>query len=47
VEDCMRLMQQHKVRYVLVFDGLTFKGVISSDDLLYELAYKERLLEEV
>ena len=47
VEDCMRIMQQHKVRYVLVFDGLTFRGVISSDDLLYELAYKERLLQEV
>ena len=36
VEKCMRLMQQHRVRYLPVFDGFCFKGVISSEDILEE-----------
>src|SRR5436853_3706999 len=37
VEKCMRTMRQHNVRFLPVFDGFDFKGVISSDDLMYEV----------
>ena len=36
VERCMRTMRQHNVRFVLVFDGFDFKGVVSSDDIINE-----------
>ena len=36
VEDCMRLMSRYNVRYVPVFNNLSFLGVISSDDILQE-----------
>jgi len=35
-EDCMRLMKQFGVRYLPVFDGMDFLGVVSSDDLLHQ-----------
>jgi CBS domain-containing protein len=37
VEKCMRTMRQHNVRFLPVFDGFDFKGIISSDDLMYEV----------
>ena len=37
VEKCMRTMRQHGVRYLPVFDGFGFKGVVSSDDILHEV----------
>lgn len=37
VEKCMRTMRQHNVRFLPVFDGFDFKGVISSEDLMYEV----------
>ena|ERR1044071_3114629 len=37
VENCMRTMRQHNVRFVPVFDGFEFKGVISSDDIIREI----------
>lgn len=37
VEKCMRTMRQHSVRYLPVFDGFDFKGVVSSDDILHEV----------
>ena len=37
VEKCMRTMRQHNVRFVPVFDGFEFKGVVSSDDIIYEI----------
>jgi CBS domain-containing protein len=37
VEKCMRTMRQHNVRFVPVFDGFEFKGVISSDDIIHEI----------
>lgn len=33
-EDCMKLMNQHKTRYLVVFDGFAFKGVITIHDLM-------------
>jgi CBS domain-containing protein len=37
VEKCMRTMRQHNVRFIPVFEGFRFKGVVSSDDILYEV----------
>ena len=37
VEDCMKLMCQHHISQVPVFDEHTFKGIISVDDLLQEV----------
>ena len=33
---CMKLMNQHQTRYLPVFSGFDFKGVISIDDLMSE-----------
>ncbi|MFI5185616.1 MAG: cyclic nucleotide-binding/CBS domain-containing protein [Chitinophagales bacterium] len=37
VEKCMRTMQQHSVRFLPVFDGFDFKGIVSSDDIIHEV----------
>ncbi|HEY1869834.1 MAG TPA: CBS domain-containing protein [Chitinophagaceae bacterium] len=37
VEKCMRTMQQHNVRFLPVFDGFDFRGVVSSDDIIHEV----------
>lgn len=37
VEKCMRTMRQHGVRFLPVFEGFSFKGVVSSDDIIYEV----------
>jgi CBS domain-containing protein len=37
VEKCMRTMKQHNVRFLPVFDGFDFKGVVSSDDIIHEV----------
>jgi predicted transcriptional regulator len=42
-EECMVLMNAHKTRYVAVFDGLVFKGIITIHDLMRETI---RSLEE-
>lgn len=39
VEECMLLMQLHSVRYLPVFEGLNFVGVVSADDLIYETVF--------
>jgi predicted transcriptional regulator len=36
VENCMQMMRQHKVRYVPVFEDFSFKGIISTEDILEE-----------
>ena len=36
LEKCMRLMQQHHVRYLPVFEGFNFKGIVTSEDILEE-----------
>jgi len=37
VEKCMRTMRQHSVRFLPVFDGFDFKGIVSSDDIIHEV----------
>jgi CBS domain-containing protein len=37
VEKCMRMMRQHNVRYLPVFEDFDFKGVVSSDDIIREV----------
>lgn len=39
VEHCMRLMKQYNTRYLPVFDGFRFHGIISGDDILEEAVY--------
>ena len=41
VDECMKTMKAHHVKYVPVFENLEFVGVISADDILHE-AVKER-----
>lgn len=36
VETCMQLMRQHHVRYLPVFEIHSFRGIISSEDILEE-----------
>jgi predicted transcriptional regulator len=49
VEKCMQLLNSHKTRYLLVFDGSkTFKGVITINDVLREaIENKELIFDEV
>jgi len=37
VEKCMRTMRQHNVRFLPVFEGFNFRGVVSSDDIIHEI----------
>lgn len=37
VEHCMRLMKCHRVRYLLVYSGLQFIGVVTVSDLLFQV----------
>ncbi|MBL7736572.1 MAG: CBS domain-containing protein [Chitinophagaceae bacterium] len=42
VEHCMNIMETHKTRYLLAFDDIDFKGVITIHDLLRQvIASKE------
>ena len=41
VEDCMKLMKSHHVRYIPVFREHSFAGIISAQDILEE-AVKQR-----
>lgn len=36
VEQCMRVMKRHNVRYLPVFSQLNFLGIVSADDILDE-----------
>ncbi|MDP9230967.1 MAG: CBS domain-containing protein [Bacteroidota bacterium] len=48
VERCMKLMQQHKVRYLPVFEGFHFMGVVSSDDIIEEaVSNRDRIFDPV
>ena len=37
VEKCLRTMHQHNVRFLPVFEGFNFKGIVSSDDIICEV----------
>lgn len=41
VESCMQMMRQHRVRYLPVFENYSFRGIVSSEDILEE-AVKNR-----
>jgi CBS domain-containing protein len=46
VEQCMALIAQHKARYLVVYDGKNFEGVITIHDLLrLVLANREDVFE--
>jgi CBS domain-containing protein len=36
VERCMQLMRQHNIRYLPVFENFSFRGIVSSEDILEE-----------
>ena len=36
VERCMQLMRQHNVRYLPVFENYSFRGIVSTEDILEE-----------
>lgn len=44
VEQCMRLMKRHHVRYLPVFNNHDFMGVISADDILDEVVLRGRMV---
>ncbi len=47
VESCMKLLNSHKTRYLLVFDNKQFQGVITINDVLREaIAHKGIALDE-
>lgn len=47
VESCMKLLNSHKTRYLLVFENKQFKGVITINDVLREvIANKELVFDE-
>jgi len=37
VERCMKMMREHHVRFLPVFEDFIFKGVVSSDDIIQEV----------
>jgi len=47
VESCMHMLNDHKTRYLIVFDDEAFRGVITINDVLREaLASKELVFDE-
>lgn len=45
VDRCMKLMRQHNVRHIPVFDDFAFAGIISSDDIIEEVMFGGLKLE--
>lgn len=39
---CMQLMERYNVRHLAIFDRFTFKGVVSSYDLIHETLIKQK-----
>lgn len=39
VERCMKLMRQHNVKYIPVFEDYAFKGVVTADDIIEEAVF--------
>lgn len=47
IAECMNLMNIHKTRYLLVYDGQDFKGVVTIHDLLRQvLASSESMFDQ-
>lgn len=48
VETCMRMLDAHKTRYLPVFNGKEFKGVVTLNDVLRQvLANKEDVFDQL
>ena len=47
LEHCMQLMDRHNVRHIAVYDRFTFKGVISSHDLMKQALSKRQMVFDV
>lgn len=43
LEKCMRLLHQHKSRFLAVFDNFDFRGILSVDDLLDALLHQRKV----
>jgi CBS domain-containing protein len=39
IEHVMLQMRQHNIRYLPVFEGINFKGIITSDDIIQEAVF--------
>jgi predicted transcriptional regulator len=37
VANCLQLLERHNARYLAIYDDFTFKGVVSANDLMYEM----------
>jgi signal-transduction protein with cAMP-binding, CBS, and nucleotidyltransferase domain len=47
VEQCLRLMKRHNVRYLPVFSNFHFLGIVSGDDILTEaLSHRGDIFDE-
>ncbi|HEX2607937.1 MAG TPA: CBS domain-containing protein, partial [Flavisolibacter sp.] len=46
LENCMQLMERFQVRHIVIYDDFTFKGVISSHDLMQEALSKRNGVPE-
>ncbi len=48
VEHCMQMLNSHKTRYLIVFEGKEFKGVVTINDVLREaIRNKEMIFDDV
>lgn len=47
VESCMKLLNSHKTRYLLVFDNKQFQGVITINDVLREAIAHKGIFDEL
>jgi CBS domain-containing protein len=48
LEQCMQLMERYQVRHLAIFERFTFRGVVSSNDLMKEALNKRKAtFEEV
>jgi predicted transcriptional regulator len=44
VEHCMEILNSHKTRYLIVFDGQAFKGVVTINDVLREALQNKEMV---
>jgi CBS domain-containing protein len=42
LEHCMQLMERYNVRHLAVYDRFTFRGIVSSHDLMKQALKKRR-----
>ncbi len=42
VDQCMQCMQHYHVKFLPVFEGHKFKGIVTTDDILYEAVWNRK-----